>query len=262
MVTERYSILSKVKDLSVKRALGRALFHDGRISFKELQAIVRSSWDYGGISYQEFLDLRSILNHSRTMDRSSRALLTHYLRAVNNHYGYLQRLKARRSFSLPYTQDHIPESTANNRRPGTSMSASSLTIHSTANPKSSASGERRWLTHAENSRTASYHIVVDETEAIECIPLDEVAYHAGDHDGNTTSIGLEICESGDREKTLDNAAALAAKILRDRGWDTASLKRHFDWSGKTCPRILISAQHRAHKSHTWEKFRRDVAGRL
>lgn len=49
------------------------------------------------------------------------------------------------------------------------------------------------------------HLVIDETEAIECIPLNEVAWHAGDGangTGNRKSIGLQICESGDRVKTL------------------------------------------------------------
>ena len=38
--------------------------------------------------------------------------------------------------------------------------------------------------------------------------------------GNRKSIGIEICESGDRQKTLQNAAELVAKLLKERGWES------------------------------------------
>jgi N-acetylmuramoyl-L-alanine amidase len=144
--------------------------------------------------------------------------------------------------SYVYRTDHIPKSTPNNRRPGIGLTASTLTIHTTANPSSTARNERAWLTNPSNSRTASYHIVVDEREAVEVIPLNEAAWHAGDGNrptsGNRTSIGIEICESGNYEKTLTNAVSLTAKMLHERGWDTSRLRRHYDWSGKNCPRLM------------------------
>jgi len=144
--------------------------------------------------------------------------------------------------NLGYIVDHIPKTTPHNRRPGIAMVPEFLTIHSTANESSSARNERAWVENPSNKRTASWHICVDEKEAIEMIPLNEVAWHAGDGrngTGNRKSIALEICESGDRQKTLENAALLAAKILRERGWGIDKLRRHWDWSGKPCPRILM-----------------------
>lgn len=143
---------------------------------------------------------------------------------------------------INYRIDHIPKSTPNNRRPGISLSASTLTIHNTGNPTSTARNERAWLTNPANTRTASYHIVIDEHEAIEVLPLNEAAWHAGDGSkatsGNRTSIGIEICESGDYERTLANAVSLVAKMLHERGWDASKLRRHYDWSGKNCPRLM------------------------
>ena len=143
---------------------------------------------------------------------------------------------------VTYRVDHIPKSTPNNRRPGIKLDATTITIHNTANPSSTARNERSWLTNKTNTRTASYHIVVDDKEAIEVIPLNEVAWHAGDgsssSSGNRTSIGIEICESGNYEQTLKNAAELVASLLLERGWDTKQLRRHFDWSGKNCPRLM------------------------
>ena len=142
---------------------------------------------------------------------------------------------------MNYTIDHIPRSTPCDRRPGIPMTPKYITIHNTGNPSSTARNERAWLINASNTRQASFHIVVDEREAIECIPLNEVAWHAGDGGtgpGNRTSIGLEFCESGDYAKTLDNAATLVARLLSERGWGVDRLRRHFDWSGKICPRLM------------------------
>ena len=123
------------------------------------------------------------------------------------------------------------------------MEAKSLTIHSTANKYSTAQNERDNLVRVANTRQASFHIVVDEREAIECIPLDEVSWHATDGyygTGNRTSISMEICESGNRWKTVDNASTVAATILKSRGWGIDRLKRHYDWSMKLCPGIFTA----------------------
>ncbi|MFF2888001.1 N-acetylmuramoyl-L-alanine amidase family protein [Paenibacillus sp. NPDC057967] len=141
-----------------------------------------------------------------------------------------------------YVVDHIPKSTPHNRRPGYALNATTITIHNTANPTSTARNERNWLTNPSNTVTASFHIVIDEKEAIECLPLQEVAWHAGDGSssgsGNRTSIGIEITESGNYAQTLDHAATLVASMLRERGWGTNRLRRHYDWSGKNCPRLM------------------------
>lgn len=160
---------------------------------------------------------------------------------------------------MEYKIDHIPKNTPNNRRPGFVMTPKYLTIHSTGNPSSTAKNERAWLTNPTNDRQASYHIVVDEKEAIEVLPLNEVAYHAGDGNGqgNRASIGIEICESGNRQKTLNNAVKLVAKMLRERGWGVDKLRRHFDWSGKICPRIL-----QPNNWAGWEQFKKDVQKEL
>lgn len=158
---------------------------------------------------------------------------------------------------MQYIIDHIPRSTPHNRRPGIAMQPTTITIHSTGNHRSTARNERAWLTNPSNNRQASWHIVVDEKEAIEAIPLNEVAWHAGNSTGNRTSIGIEICESGDRVKTLGNAVKLTAKLLKERGWGMDKLRRHYDWSGKICPRILQPDDWAG-----WKQFKRDVQKEL
>ncbi|MHA7966598.1 phosphodiester glycosidase family protein [Paenibacillus sp. CAU 1782] len=154
-----------------------------------------------------------------------------------------------------YVINHIPATTPNNRRSGRALKATTLTIHNTGNPSSTAPNERTWLTNPSNGVTASYHIVIGPktTEpnspvvAIECLPLNEVGWHAGDgtkaSGGNMTSIGIEICESGDYGATVAFAVQLVADMLRARGWGVDRLRRHWDWPSslgyrKVCPRLM------------------------
>jgi len=180
---------------------------------------------------------------------------------------YLRSLEARRAtrrLPVPWVVDHIPRTTLHKRRPGERMTPEYLTIHSTGNPTSKANGERSWLTNAQNDRTASFHIVVDETMAVECIPFNEVAWHAGDGNGNGNkkSISIEICESGNRGKVLHNAILLAARILREADMTADKLRRHHDWATKMCPRILIVSENRGHPSQTWDWFTSEVEALL
>lgn len=137
--------------------------------------------------------------------------------------------------------DHIPKSTPCRRRSGDLIIPTTITIHNTGNPSSTARNERGWLTNPANKREASFHIVVDEHEVIECIPVNERALHAGTSAGNMTSIGVEICESGNYTKALNNAALLVAAMLRERAWGVDRLRRHWDWSRKICPRLMYDA---------------------
>lgn len=116
----------------------------------------------------------------------------------------------------------------------------SYTIHSTANPDSTAQNERDNLEN--NDGSASFHSVVDDKEVVRCIRFNHRAWHAGDSTkvggGNMTSLSLEICESGDREQTLQNAIQVTAHDLAQLGWGVDRLRQHHDWTGKNCPRIL------------------------
>lgn len=156
---------------------------------------------------------------------------------------------------MDYQVNHIPINPK--RRSGTKTTMTSITIHSTANEKSTAINERNWLINPSNDRTASWHIAVDENMTVEAIPLNEIAFHAGTKEGNNTSIGIEICESGDRAKTIQNTVELVAKLLHERNWGLGKLKRHFDWSGKICPGILS-----ANNWEWWAKFKNDVQKEL
>lgn len=159
---------------------------------------------------------------------------------------------------MNYRVQHI----TNKRKLHGPMEPEYLTIHSTANLNSTAQNERDNLNRTNNTTSTGFHIAVDEKEAIECVPLNVKTYHAGDGVngvGNTKSIGLEICESGNRAKTIENAIKVAAKILHERNWGIDRLKRHFDWAiiTKHCPRILYNGDWKL-----WEDFKSKVQAHL
>lgn len=163
---------------------------------------------------------------------------------------------------LPYRVNHIPEwkkegtERAPNRpkkiRPGEAPEKD--TVHETANPRRGADAHMHELyVRAPNwgglSQT-SYHHVVDDKEAIELLPWQEVAYHGGTPASNTTWLGTELCVNvdGDWNKTLDNAAKLfackAVKFEKPVSW----IVQHNASYGKDCPFKL------RHTPGGWQMF--------
>lgn len=138
---------------------------------------------------------------------------------------------------IKITKDFIPLS--KEKRTGKKIKFTEICIHSTGNANSTAKNERGWLTNPSNNVYASWHLCIDEKDCIMAIPLDEQAYHAGDSFGNNYSIGIEICESGDRAKTLERAVALTKQLMKEYNIPLEKVKRHYDYSGKSCPRILM-----------------------
>jgi N-acetylmuramoyl-L-alanine amidase-like protein/penicillin-insensitive murein endopeptidase len=150
--------------------------------------------------------------------------------------------------AITILQEFIPVGKKN--RPGTKIGPSSITIHNTDNSNAGAgakahssfvrntgyyilNGQKHWV---------SWHFTVDDTYAIQHLPLDEVAYHAGSN-ANASSIAIEICMNSDNDQDAANkrAAALTAHLLDQLGLDTSDIKKHKDWTGKNCPSQLLTA---------------------
>ncbi|UFJ40105.1 N-acetylmuramoyl-L-alanine amidase [Brevibacillus humidisoli] len=155
-------------------------------------------------------------------------------------------------------QDFIPAGRPN--RPGTKLTGPKyITVHDTANPNAGADA----LAHARYlkgdsaaSRPVSWHFTVDDTRIVQHLPLDEIGWHAGDGNGpgNSTSIGIEVCENsdGDRSKAEANAAELVASLLRQFGLGPNAVVQHSHWTGKNCPHVIRS------RPDGWEEFMASV----
>lgn len=145
-------------------------------------------------------------------------------------------------------------------RPGRSMTPTSITIHETDNPNIGANA----LAHARlqvngNRRQASWHFQVDDGEkAYLSIPLNEVAYHAGNRQGNYSSIAIEICvnRDGNYKKAVENAVKVVRYIMRKYpNIKKSHIKQHYDWSKKNCPRQLRNG-----RAISWQQFVQMING--
>lgn len=151
---------------------------------------------------------------------------------------------------IKIVKDYIPKDSK--KYTNIAMKPIYLTVHSTGNPKSTAKNERAWLTNPSNTSTTGYHYVVDDKEVIEVAPPNMVMWHAGDGkgNGNMKSIGIEICESGNRQKSLDNAVELIVYLMKVHNIGIDKVVRHYDWSKKNCPWIMNADK----KWTLWKQF--------
>lgn len=157
-------------------------------------------------------------------------------------YKPIQQEEITAALGFPYKVQTLNES---NKRPAIKRRIKYIVVHNTANENSTAQNERDYLSNPLNTSSTSWHIAVDEKEAIEAVPLNEVAYHAGDKEGNQYGIGIEVCESGNQEKTNENAAKVIAYLMKEYHIPIDRVLTHKDFSGKECPRLLL--QH-------WDEF--------
>ena len=131
-----------------------------------------------------------------------------------------------------------------------SMTPQYITVHNTAND-APAENEIKYM--VGNGNQVSYHVAIDDKEAIQAIPFNRTAWHCGDGIGigNMKSIGVEICYSksgGARyEVAEENAVQYIAKLLKEFGWGIERVKQHYDWSKKNCP-------HRIRGEDSWNSF--------
>lgn len=123
------------------------------------------------------------------------------------------------------------------------MNPEFITVHNTYND---ATAENEVSYMIRNDNQVSFHIAVDDKEAVQGIPLERNAWHAGDGNGNGNrkSIGVEICYSlsgGDRYyKAEDNAAIVVAQLMKQYNIPISKVRTHQSWSGKYCPHRMLA----------------------
>ncbi|MRD34558.1 N-acetylmuramoyl-L-alanine amidase [Bacillus thuringiensis] len=122
------------------------------------------------------------------------------------------------------------------------MNPEFITVHNTYND---ATAENEVSYMIRNDNQVSFHIAVDDKEAVQGIPLERNAWHCGDGggNGNRKSIGVEICYSlsgGDQYyKAEDNAAIVVAQLMKQYNIPISKVRTHQSWSGKYCPHRML-----------------------
>lgn len=180
----------------------------------------------------------------------------------SNNYAYFKEALSTVSVSningIPIYQKMMP--IHEDRRTGIAQAPKYVTIHNTANEGAGANA----LSHANyqinnTTRVASWHYTVDQSSIYQSMPINEVAWHAGDGGlmGNSSTVAIEICENSDGNyaKSEYNAALLTARILYDNKLPSNAVKLHKDWSGKHCAHNIIDV---TKGSMGWERFKQVV----
>lgn len=141
-------------------------------------------------------------------------------------------------------------------RPGNKLNkVKGIVCHWTANMSAGADDEAHFRYFNGNAITAksyaSAHYFVDQDSILEVVPPTEMAYHVGavryrtsrlGTYPNNCTIGVETCVNvkGAGFKTaIDQSAQLCAKLLKDHGLGITDLYRHYDVTGKDCPRYFV-----------------------
>ena len=131
-----------------------------------------------------------------------------------------------------------------NVRTGIFMVPKGITIHNTGNnmPTATALAHAKWLVSVEEAERdyIGAHFFVDDHQIVQVLPINEVAWHAGDGQGrgNMTTIAIEICEVGDVLQAEANALLLIGYLKKHLG--DLPIYKHQDWTGKYCPRVLLA----------------------
>lgn len=167
-----------------------------------------------------------------------------------------------------------------------------IVVHWTANVNPGATAEMN-ARYLQRKRSAGCHYAVDDQETIQCVPEDRVAYAVGDkkwlgfipkpwHKGkifNENSLSYEMCLGGGRNDSLiiDKTAQYVAWQLYDKSLyrgdtilinkirytrkipDLGRVVRHYDVSGKQCPRFYYNEPWNLEKENKeFLRFKRKV----
>ena len=148
-------------------------------------------------------------------------------------------------------------------RPGTPLEEiRGVVIHYVGNPDTSAAANRNYFESlkdgAEDIYASAHFIVGLEGEVLQCIPLTEWAYASNSRNGDTVSV--EVChpdETGEFSPvTYDRTVELTAWLCSTFGLTADDVLRHYDVSGKICPKYYVENE------DAWSGFLADVDARL
>ncbi|MBC8580000.1 peptidoglycan recognition protein family protein [Zhenhengia yiwuensis] len=106
---------------------------------------------------------------------------------------------------------------------------------------------------------SSHYIIGNDGVVVRCVPENEVAYHASD--ANTYSIGVEVCHpdwSGKpTQKAHESLVSLLVELCKKYKLEpTRAIIRHYDVTGKTCPKYYVE------DVGAFKKLKEEVKGKM
>lgn len=154
----------------------------------------------------------------------------------------------------------------NNRPYEKRAKTTAIAVHYIGNPETSAEANRNFFQNNSCDVSANYIIGLNG-EIICCIPDEEVAWCTCQ--ANSYSVSVECCHPDGTgrfsEKTYRSLVELCAFLCRKYGLDENSLIRHYDVTGKVCPKSFVPESRGGSddsSNSAWKKFRADVKAML
>lgn len=152
-----------------------------------------------------------------------------------------------------------------------------IVIHYTGDPKATASDEIKYFNGGNRKASADFFIDHDDGSIWQYNPniKGQYSWHCGgDTESshhplygkckNGNSIGIEICtrQSGGKwvfsQKAVESAVLLTKYLMKTYGIPAANVCRHYDVTGKACPRV--SGWGAVGGSAEWDKFKASLTG--
>ena len=132
-----------------------------------------------------------------------------------------------------------------------------IVVHYTANPGTSAQQNHDYfagLAQSHITKASSHYIIGLDGEIIHCIPNDEQAYASNNR--NSDTLAVECChfdETGEfYMQTYQSLVHLVAWLMGRYDIPVENVIRHYDVSGKSCPKYYVD------HPDEWERFHEDV----
>jgi hypothetical protein len=141
-------------------------------------------------------------------------------------------------------------------RPGLALTTTPqyVVVHYTANPGSTAEQNRNYFENLKDTGetyASAQFIIGLEGEIIQCVPCNEIAYCSNNL--NEICISIEMCHPDDtgnfNDATYNNCVYLVAQLMNYYNLDMDHLIRHYDVTGKNCPKYFVEHEDR------WEVFK-------
>ena len=136
-----------------------------------------------------------------------------------------------------------------------------IAIHYTANPGSTAMSNRNYfenLATTQENKVSSHFVVGLDGEVVQCIPTSEMSYATNSR--NVDTISIECCHPDETGKfndaTYSSAVKLTAWLCTRFGLDTDHVIRHYDVTGKDCPKYYVE------NPDAWLQMKSDIAEQI
>lgn len=136
-----------------------------------------------------------------------------------------------------------------------------IAIHYTANPGASAQDNRDYfenLSWTHETKVSSHFVIGLEGEVIQCIPSSEMSYATNSR--NVDTLSIECCHPDETGKfndtTYESCVKLAAWLCVRFRLDQEAVIRHYDVTGKECPKYYVD------NPQAWEQMKADIQARI